>query len=50
MCATNHRWRRRGPGMRGWDVRAPVTGANLLGAAGARGVWDDCAAKGPERT
>jgi hypothetical protein len=50
MCATSHRWRRPGPGMRGWDVRAPVTGGNPLVTVGARGVSEGFAATGPERT
>ncbi|MBB5125274.1 hypothetical protein FHS32_002006 [Streptomyces albaduncus] len=50
MRATSHRWRRPGPGMGGWDVRAPVMDGNPLVALGAGGVSDGFAAKGPERT
>ncbi|MET4657848.1 hypothetical protein ABID80_001555 [Streptomyces sp. PvP037] len=50
MSATSDRWDRPGPGMRGWDVRVPMTGGKPLVAVRARGVSDDRAVKGPERT
>ncbi len=50
MYATSDWWRRPGPGMGGWDVRAPVPGSMPPEAVDARSVSDGCAAKGPERT